>query len=165
MCLGEGGGRPVSYPSPSWPSPAADRCPGKTSTGPKRSAVMPSQPAADSALLPENGIATITYGGLCRGLQTGKMREDTYFTGDDLRKNDSKFQGERYRQCLDAMAELDRFARERYGKSVLALALRWLVDHSEVTTALWGGLQAGAARSRERNRGLVAGSAGVQGHG
>jgi len=99
---------------------------------------MPSQPAADSALLPENGIATITYGGLCRGLLTGKMREDTHFTGDDLRKNDSKFQGERYRQCLDAMAELDRFARERYGKSVLALALRWLVDHSEVTTALWG---------------------------
>ncbi|PAU75858.1 general stress protein [Halovibrio salipaludis] len=86
----------------------------------------------------EKGIATITYGALCRGLLTGKMREDTEFTGDDLRKNDPKFQGERYRQYLNAVAELDAFARERYQKGVLALALRWLVDHPGVTTALWG---------------------------
>lgn len=86
----------------------------------------------------ENGIATITYGGLCRGLLTGKMREDTQFTGDDLRKNDPKFQGTRYRQYLNAVAELDAFARERYQKNVLALALRWLVDQPGVTTALWG---------------------------
>lgn len=86
----------------------------------------------------ENGIATITYGGLCRGLLSGKMREDTQFTGDDLRKNDPKFQGERYRQYLNAVAELDAFARERYQKNVLALALRWLVDQPGVTTALWG---------------------------
>jgi len=86
----------------------------------------------------ENGIATITYGGLCRGLLTGKMREDTQFTGDDLRKNDPKFQGERYRQYLNAVAELDAFAQERYQKNVLALALRWLVDQPGVTTALWG---------------------------
>lgn len=86
----------------------------------------------------EHGIATITYGGLCRGLLTGKMRQDTQFTGDDLRKNDPKFQGERYGQYLDAVAELDRFARERYGKNVLALALRWLIDQPAVTTSLWG---------------------------
>jgi aryl-alcohol dehydrogenase-like predicted oxidoreductase len=86
----------------------------------------------------ENGIATITYGGLCRGFLTGKMREDTQFTGDDLRKNDPKFQGDRYRQYLNAVAELDAFARERYQKNVLALALRWLVDQPGVTTALWG---------------------------
>ncbi len=86
----------------------------------------------------ENGIATITYGGLCRGLLTGRMREDTQFTGDDLRKNDPKFQGERYRQYLNAVAELDAYARKRYQKNVLALALRWLVDQPGVTTALWG---------------------------
>lgn len=86
----------------------------------------------------ENGIATITYGGLCRGLLTGKMREYTQFTGDDLRKNDPKFQGERYRQYLNAVAELDAFAKEHYQKNVLALALRWLVDQPGVTTALWG---------------------------
>ena len=86
----------------------------------------------------ENGIATITYGGLCRGLLSGKMREDTQFTGDDLRKNDPKFQGKRYHQYLNAVAELDAFARERYQKNVLALALRWLVDQPGVTAALWG---------------------------
>lgn len=48
------------------------------------------------------------------------MQKDTEFTGDDLRKNDPKFQGERYQ------------------KNVLALALRWLVDQPGVTTALWG---------------------------
>ena len=37
-----------------------------------------------------------------------------------------------------AVAELDRFAKERYQKNVLALALRWLVDQPGVTTALWG---------------------------
>lgn len=86
----------------------------------------------------EHGIATITYGGLCRGLLTGKMREDTQFTGDDLRKHDPKFKGDRYQQYLKAVAELDAFARERYQKNVLALALRWLVDQPGVTTALWG---------------------------
>ncbi|WP_375192308.1 aldo/keto reductase [Marinobacter sp.] len=86
----------------------------------------------------EHGIATITYGGLCRGLLTGKMREDTQFTGDDLRKHDPKFKGDRYQQYLKAVAELDTFARERYQKNVLALALRWLVDQPGVTTALWG---------------------------
>ncbi len=86
----------------------------------------------------DQGLATITYGGLCRGLLTGKMREDTEFTGDDLRKNDPKFKGDRYRQYLHAVAELDAYARERYQKNVLAMALRWLVDQPGVTTALWG---------------------------
>ena len=31
-----------------------------------------------------------------------------------------------------------RFARERYGKSVLALALRWVLDQPGVQIALWG---------------------------
>lgn len=86
----------------------------------------------------EHGLATITYGGLCRGMLTGKMREDTEFTGDDLRKNDPKFQGDRYRQYLKAVSELGQFAQERYQKNVLALALRWLIDQEGVTTALWG---------------------------
>lgn len=73
-----------------------------------------------------------------RALLTGKMQKDTEFTGDDLRKNDPKFQGERYHQYLNAVTELNEFAKERYQKNVLALALRWLVDQPGVTTALWG---------------------------
>ena len=86
----------------------------------------------------DQGIATITYGALCRGLLAGKMSKNRQFDGDDLRNNDPKFQGDRFDQYLDAVAALDEFARERYQKDVLALALRWLIDQPGVTTALWG---------------------------
>lgn len=36
------------------------------------------------------------------------------------------------------MDALDRFARERYGKDVLALAVRWVLDQPGVQIALWG---------------------------
>jgi len=39
-----------------------------------------------------NGIATLGYGALCRGLLSGRMRADTIFHGDDLRRVDPKFQ-------------------------------------------------------------------------
>ncbi|BES72254.1 aldo/keto reductase AkrN [Marinobacter nanhaiticus D15-8W] len=86
----------------------------------------------------DKGIATITYGGLCRGLLSGKMSKDSEFEGDDLRNNDPKFQGERFEQYLNAVSALQDYAESNYGKSVLALALRWLIDRKGVTTALWG---------------------------
>lgn len=86
----------------------------------------------------DNDLATITYGGLCRGLLSGKMNAASEFEGDDLRNNDPKFQGERFEQYLNAVAALDEYARDHYGKSVLALSLRWLIDQPGVTTALWG---------------------------
>jgi aryl-alcohol dehydrogenase-like predicted oxidoreductase len=54
-----------------------------------------------------------------------------------LRKADPKFQGERFHQCLSAVDELKKLARERFGKSVLALAVRWVLDQGP-TIALWG---------------------------
>jgi len=85
----------------------------------------------------EAGLTILSYGALCRGLLTGKMRPDTVFEGDDLRKVDPKFKGERYPQYLAAVKELDTLARERFGKSVLALAVRWVLDQGP-TIALWG---------------------------
>ena len=84
-----------------------------------------------------HGLTVLAYGALCRGLLSGRMRPDTQFTGDDLRQTDPKFQQRRYRQYLDAVAALDRLARERYGKNVLALAVRWILDQGP-TIALWG---------------------------
>ena len=84
-----------------------------------------------------HGLPVIAYGALCRGLLSGRMRPDTRFTGDDLRQIDPKFQPRRYGQYLRAVAALDRFARERYGKTVLTLALRWLLD-AGTSIALWG---------------------------
>jgi aryl-alcohol dehydrogenase-like predicted oxidoreductase len=88
--------------------------------------------------LRENGISTLVYGPLCRGLLTGKMKSDTQFTGDDLRKVDPKFQPPRFEQYLRAVELLDQFAQKNYGKRVIDLAIRWALDQPGVSVALWG---------------------------
>jgi aryl-alcohol dehydrogenase-like predicted oxidoreductase len=82
-------------------------------------------------------LATLTYGALCRGLLSGKLQGDTQFQGDDLRLTDPKFQPPRYAQYLAAVRRLDQFARQRYGKRVIHLAARWVLDQG-ATSALWG---------------------------
>ena len=85
----------------------------------------------------QNGIAVLAYGALCRGLLSGRMGPDTVFEGDDLRKIDPKFQQPLYGQYLKTVDELDRFARSRYQKGVLELAIRWVLDQG-ADFALWG---------------------------
>ena len=84
------------------------------------------------------GISTLVYGSICRGLLSGRMNAQTVFAGDDLRRTDPKFQQPRYGQYLDAVERLDRFAREKFGKRVIHLALRWVLDRAGVSAALWG---------------------------
>jgi aryl-alcohol dehydrogenase-like predicted oxidoreductase len=95
----------------------------------------------EKELLPycrESGLATLTYGALCRGLLSGKLHEDVHFDGDDLRLTDPKFQPPRYTQCLAAVRRLDQFAHHHHhGKRVIHLAVRWLLDQG-ATVALWG---------------------------
>jgi aryl-alcohol dehydrogenase-like predicted oxidoreductase len=83
------------------------------------------------------GLTVLSYGALCRGLLSGRMTAETAFAGDDLRKIDPKFQGERFRQYLTAVDALKTLAQERFGRSVLALAVRWVLDQGP-TIALWG---------------------------
>ena len=59
------------------------------------------------------------------------------FDGDDLRRTDPKFLQPRFAQYLAAVQELDRLAQERFGKRVIHLAVRWMLDQG-ITTALWG---------------------------
>ena len=94
----------------------------------------------DADVLPyakRTGLTVLSYGALCRGLLSGRMNLETRFDGDDLRKVDPKFQGARFRQYLAAVDDLKKLARERFGKSVLALAVRWVLDQGP-TIALWG---------------------------
>ncbi|HYZ39819.1 MAG TPA: aldo/keto reductase [Stellaceae bacterium] len=84
-----------------------------------------------------SGLATLTYGALCRGLLSGKLQEDANFAGDDLRLIDPKFRAPRYAQYLAAVRRLDQFAQQHYGKRVIHLAVRWLLDQG-ATVALWG---------------------------
>lgn len=85
----------------------------------------------------KNEIATFGYGALCRGLLSGRMRADTVFEGDDLRRTDPKFQQPRFAQYLAAVERLDQLAQERFGKHVIQLAVRWILDQG-ITSALWG---------------------------
>jgi aryl-alcohol dehydrogenase-like predicted oxidoreductase len=85
----------------------------------------------------QTGLTVLSYGALCRGLLSGRMTAETRFDGDDLRNVDPKFRGKRFRQYLAAVDELKTLARERFGKSVLALAVRWVLDQGP-TIALWG---------------------------
>jgi aryl-alcohol dehydrogenase-like predicted oxidoreductase len=86
----------------------------------------------------KNSIMTLAYGALCRGLLAGKMSDATKFTGDDLRRSDPKFQQPRFGQYLKAVAALDAFAKTHYGKSVVHLAVRWILDKQGAGFALWG---------------------------
>jgi aryl-alcohol dehydrogenase-like predicted oxidoreductase len=96
---------------------------------------------AEKDVLPycrEIAIATLAYGSLCRGLLSGRVKADRAFEGDDLRSNDPKFQPPRLEQYLGAVERLDAFARETYGKRVLHLAVRWVLDQQPLSVALWG---------------------------
>jgi aryl-alcohol dehydrogenase-like predicted oxidoreductase len=97
--------------------------------------------AIESDILPycrANNIATFGYGALCRGLLSGRMRPETTFDGDDLRRVDPKFQPPRFAQYLNAVRQLDRLAQDRYLRRVIHLAVRWMLDQG-ISVALWGG--------------------------
>ena len=95
--------------------------------------------AIEAEILPycrANNIVTFGYGALCRGLLSGRMRADTTFEGDDLRRIDPKFQQPRFGQYLAAAQQLDQLARD-FHQRVIQLAVRWMLDQG-VSVALWG---------------------------
>jgi len=102
--------------------------------------------AIEADVLPysrDKTIATLAYGSLCRGLLSGRMTAQTKFAGDDLRQVDPKFRPPRFEQYLRAVDRLDRFAQANYGRRVIHLALRWVLDRQDSTIALWGARRPG----------------------
>jgi aryl-alcohol dehydrogenase-like predicted oxidoreductase len=97
-----------------------------------------SQPPLVLPYCAQHGVVGITYGALCRGLLSGRVTRERAFVGDDLRGRDPKYQEPRFSQYLDAVAQLDALARERYGRRVIDLAVRWLLEQPGVGIALWG---------------------------
>jgi aryl-alcohol dehydrogenase-like predicted oxidoreductase len=101
--------------------------------------------AIEADVLPycrDRNIALLAYGSLCRGLLSGSMTGSSRFTGDDLRKNDPKFIAPRFEQYLAAVERLDRFAQQRFGRRVIHLAVRWVLDRGDANIALWGARRA-----------------------
>lgn len=95
----------------------------------------------DSEILPwcaANGVAVLTYSSLCRSLLGGRVQRGMRFEDRDIRAVDPKFQEPRFAQYMTAVERLTQFARERFGKSIIELAARWVLDRPGVSVALWG---------------------------
>lgn len=103
----------------------------------------------------DRNIVTLAYGSLCRGLLSGRMTSQTRFVGDDLRKTDPKFQAPRFAQYLRAVEMLDRFAQANYGRRVIHLALRWILDRQELDDRALGRPAAGPTRPYRGRRRLA----------
>ena len=95
----------------------------------------------DAEVLPwckGNGIAVLTYSSLCRSLLGGRVHRGMKFDPSDVRYVDPKFQEPRFGQYMTAVERLTAFAQERFGKSIIELAARWVLDRPGVSVALWG---------------------------
>jgi aryl-alcohol dehydrogenase-like predicted oxidoreductase len=86
----------------------------------------------------EHDVAILTYSSLCRSLLGGRVTRGMSFDKGDIRRVDPKFREPRFSQYITAVERLAAFAHERYGKSVLELAVRWVLDRPGVSVALWG---------------------------
>ncbi len=96
---------------------------------------------AGEATLPwcaANGVAVLTWSTLCRSLLAGRIDRGTNFDSKDIRSVDPKFQQPRFSQYMDAVERLGGFAHVHYGKTVLELAARWVLDRPGISVALWG---------------------------
>ena len=95
----------------------------------------------DAEVLPwcaAKGVAVLTYSSLCRSLLGGRVQRGMKFDEKDIRTVDPKFQEPRFSQYMTAVERLGLFAKERYGKTIVELAARWVLDRPGVTVALWG---------------------------
>ncbi|MFZ2447275.1 MAG: aldo/keto reductase [Syntrophobacteraceae bacterium] len=102
---------------------------------------------AEGELLPfciENGIATLAYGGLCRGLLTGKFTGNEQFPRGDLRRGDPKFKPDRFRKYVKAANEIKKLA-ESYGKTCAQFSLKWALQQPGITCVIAGARTAGQA--------------------
>jgi aryl-alcohol dehydrogenase-like predicted oxidoreductase len=109
---------------------------------------------AAKELLPgcvRHGIATLVYGGLCRGLLSGKFTGKESFDRGDLRRADPKFKPDRFKQYVNAVDQMKKVAA-RYGKSMAQLALRWALQQPGVNAVIAG---ARTAEQVEDNAGVA----------
>jgi aryl-alcohol dehydrogenase-like predicted oxidoreductase len=99
---------------------------------------------AEDEVLPyclRHNITALVYGPICRGLLSGRMKLNTHFGGDDQRNTDPKFLPPRFGEYLRAVNQLDSFTHDNFGKRVMHLALRWVLDQPGVSVALMGARQ------------------------
>ena len=87
----------------------------------------------------EIGATLYLYSSLCRGLLSGEMTRNRKFAVGDMRKEkDPKFQQPRFGQYLAAADRLETFAKDAYGRPLIDLAVRYVLDQSATGIALRG---------------------------
>lgn len=85
----------------------------------------------------QKDIFLMAYRPLCQGLLTGKYNETMHFTEHEVKKDDPKFKQPQFSQYLQAVEKLDKLASETFDRTVMDLAVRWILDNRNMI-ALWG---------------------------
>ncbi|HOJ30655.1 MAG TPA: aldo/keto reductase [bacterium] len=94
---------------------------------------------AEKELFPfclEKKIGVITYSSLARGILTGKYSGNETF--EDSRANHPRFTGENFRKITNAVNTIMKPVSEKLGITVAELAVRWILTHPAVTSAIVG---------------------------
>ena len=95
----------------------------------------------DAEILPwchANSVAVLTWSSLCRSLLGGRLTRAENAPAGHVRSFDPKFRAPRFSQYMTAVERLTVLARERFGRSLPQLAVRWVLDQPGVSVALWG---------------------------
>lgn len=82
-------------------------------------------------------VGVLAYEALCRGLLTGKYRQQPTFASDDQRSWDERFVGHRFAHARALVDDLRQVAA-RVGCTVPALALGWALSRPGVSAVLAG---------------------------
>lgn len=88
-------------------------------------------------VIERHGLGVLAYEPLCRGLLTGKYREQPTFPDTDLRSRDDRFSGRFFVHGSRVAHDLGKFAR-RLDLSTAAVALGWVCAQPHVTAAIAG---------------------------
>jgi len=96
--------------------------------------------AVEADVLPycrDNGISTIVYSPMQRGLLTGKITPDYVFHGDDHRAKNPLFHGENLTRVNAFLDEIRPIA-DAHNATLAQLAVNWTLAQDGVTAALVG---------------------------
>jgi len=85
----------------------------------------------------ELGISVFAYGVIGRGVFSAKYNKDSRFGENDTRIKDPDFHGTQYDKNILIAEELSEIGK-KYGKSPAQVAIRWVLENSNVTCAITG---------------------------
>lgn len=82
-------------------------------------------------------ISVLAYGVIGRGVFSGKYNKNSQFGENDTRIKDPEFQGAEYDKNILIAEKLSEIGK-KYGKSPAQVAIRWVLENSNVTCAITG---------------------------